>query len=378
MSRKRFVYNEELWNAGLFHGCTYEKGCLKAIPRKSDENAQKAVYISAALDSGEKETLWSRLKMNFIASGESYITLSYFSSDEKEVYLEEEAIHLEKLIEDFSINIEEKLYYLDRLWIKTEKNTGDMLLHSAKGRYLWFKIEMVTFDKQSTEVHDLEIEFPLESIIEYLPAFYRENKENFQFLSRFLGLYQSFIYDLQHEIDNVSKYFDIDFTNREFLLWLSKWVGIEYPLIWEEEKFKTFVKNSFGFYQKKGTKECMEQVLALYLGNTPKILETYKILEFYEGRTYDEDAKRLYSDDIYSFFVFVEDKWIKNAESLQNVKKLLESFKPAYTNANLVVLKPTMILGEYTYLGVNSCLAESSRLEINDNFAMPFDSTICN
>lgn len=362
----------------MFHGCTYEKGCLKANANKLDGNAQKAVYISAALDSGEKETVWSRLKMNFVTQGESYITLSYFSSDEKEVCIEDEEINLENLIEDFSINIEEKLYYLDTLWIKTEKNTQDMLLHSAKGRYLWFKIEMVTFDRQSTEIDALEVEFPLESIIEYLPAFYRENQENFNFLSRFLGLYQSLIYDLQHEIDNVSKYFDIDFTDREFLLWLSKWVGIEYPFIWEKENFKTFIKNSFGFYQKKGTKECMEQVLALYLGNPPKILETYKILEFYEGRTYDEDAKKLYSDDIYSFFVFVEDKWIKNAESLQNVKKLLDSFKPAYTNAILVVLKPTMILGEYTYLGINSCLAESSRLEINDNFAMPFDSTICN
>ncbi|NLK38425.1 MAG: hypothetical protein GX299_10160 [Epulopiscium sp.] len=378
MSRKRFVYNEELWNSGIFHGCTYEKGCLKAIPEELGESAQKAVYISTALDSGEKETVWSRLKINFTAPGESYITVSYFSSDEKEVYLEDEKINLEEFIEDFSVHITEKLYYLDKLWIKIEKNTEDMLLHSAKGRYLWFKIEMVTFDNKSTEIRDLEIEFPLESIIEYLPAFYRENKENFQFLSRFLGLYQSLIYDLQHEIDNVSKYFDIDFTDREFLLWLSKWVGIEYPLIWEEEKFKAFVKNSFAFYQKKGTKECMEQVLTLYLGNTPKILETYKILEFYEGRTYDDDAKRLYSDDIYSFFVFVEDSWIKNTESLQNVKKIVESFKPAYTNANLVVLKPAMILGEYTYLGVNSCLGESSRMEINDNFAMPFDSIICN
>lgn len=378
MKRKRFVFDEELWNSGLQFGCTCEKGILKPIRTESAGKGEKAIYLSTSLDSQEKETIWSRLQANFSLEGENSVRISYFASDEKYVEVNGERIHLDNWIEDISLPLEQKLYMLDQIWIQEQKNKKDMLLYEGKGRYLWFKIEFLTFDSPVPEIKKLQIEFPLESILEYLPAFYREDKTNFKFLSRFLGIFQSLIYDLQYEIDSVSKHFDVDFAEGDFLLWLSQWVAVEYPLMWDKEKRKIFIKNSFRFYQKKGTKECLEDVLELYLGQKPKIMETYEILEFYEGRTYDEEIKRLYSDDIYSFFVFIEEKRVPTMEKLHHVKQLISFFQPAHTKAILVVLRPSIILGQYSYLGVNSMLSHNSKMEIKDNSALPFDCTIWN
>ena len=376
MKPKKFIFGEELWNNGVRKDCFFSQGCLKTVHPNETNVSKQAIYISQSLDSREKETRWSRFKMKLSLNHENIVDVYFFSSDTKEVEVDGIKINLDLFLQDFTYSVEEKNKFLRSVWSEKYKNKIEMPLHKLKGRYLWFQIEMISFEKTDLSIDRLEIEFPLESIDRYLPSIYRFEMNNQAFLTRFLGMYQSLIYDLQYEIENIARNFDIDFVSGAYLKWLSKWTCAELPFYWEEESWKVFIKNSFRFYQKKGTKQCLEEVINLFLGHEVYIMENFTILDFYKKKEYDEQVKHLYSEDIYRFFIFVEQEWIESSEKMEQLEQLIEIFQPVQTKASLIVLQQSFILGQHTYLGLNSRIANNETLVLTDYRSIPFDSTI--
>lgn len=374
LNRKRFVFNKDLWDLGKYYNCIWSEGRLFADIQDKNSYLERAVYFSAPLDSREKETVWGRMKLDFETVGDSYITISYFATDSKKIQVEGIEIDIWDLIQDETYHLADKLSFFNRYWADEKKNTPDLLLSKAKGRFLWFKLEFYCFHGIPPCVKEMEIEYPFESIMEYLPAFYRENKHNHDFLSRFLGIYQSLIYDLQDQIETVSSYFDPDYVEDKFLLWLSEWVSADIPVSWKKEKIQKFIKISFSLYKEKGTKKGLERLIEFYTGKKPIIIEAWEIKEQSDPSVYCESYQPLYKDDIYSFFVLIEETCIHTLEDFEMVKQLVEKYKPAYTNAIVILLKQCIVLGQYSYLGINTRFSEDLELKIGNNAALPFSS----
>ncbi len=368
-----FVFNDELWNRGFFYGCEYREE-LGLLPQEMVSGT--AIYISRALDSGVSETIWSRVKFDIVLPKDTMVVFSYFASDSDLLEYNNQSIIVDNYIQGDTVMLIDKLNALEGLWIEERKNPEDILISKAKGRYLWFKLELISKNKVVPMIQGMEIEFPRESFIEYLPDIYRSHTENFQFLDRFLGMYQSMILDLQEEIVNISHYLDSDVTTTEFLQWLAEWVAVDDVFRWEEHKLRQFMKQSFSIYKLKGTKEGLEKVIELYLGQKPMIVETYDIMNTYGKSEYQEHYQNLYGDNIYSFFVFVEEKFVRTNEVLVGLNAIIEHYKPAYTIGKLIVLKSFMLLGQHVYLGINSCTLENSMLRLDGNTMLPFNTSI--
>ena len=368
-----FVFNDELWNRGFLHDCEYKES-VGLVPK--DTTSKTAIYISSALDSGEVETVWSRVKWNIVLPKDTMVSFSYFASDSDLLKYDNQNITVDNYIQDEEVLLVDKLNMLESLWIEERKNPTDMLLSKAKGRYLWFKLELLSKQKEVPMIQGLEIEFPRESFVDYLPEFYRSNRENFEFLDRFLGMYQSMILDLQEEVVNISHYLDSDVTTTEFLHWLAEWVAIDDVFRWDEQKLRNFIKQSFSIYKLKGTKEGLERVIELYLGQKPRIVETYEIMNMYSKSEYQEQYQSLYGDNIYSFFVFVEEKFVPTKEVLIGLNAIIEHYKPAYTIGKVIVLKSFMVLGQHVYLGINSSTLKDSMLRLDGNTMLPFNTSI--
>ena len=341
-----------------------------------DTTSKIAIYISKALDSGEAETVWSRIKLDIVLPKDTMVSFSYFASDSDLLKYDNQNITVDNYIQDEEVLLVDKLNMLESLWIEERKNPTDMLLSKAKGRYLWFKLELLSKQKEVPMIQGLEIEFPRESFVDYLPEFYRSNRENFEFLDRFLGMYQSMILDLQEEVVNISHYLDSDVTTTEFLHWLAEWVAIDDVFRWDEQKLRNFIKQSFSIYKLKGTKEGLERVIELYLGQKPRIVETYEIMNMYSKSEYQEQYQSLYGDNIYSFFVFVEEKFVPTKEVLIGLNAIIEHYKPAYTIGKVIVLKSFMVLGQHVYLGINSSTLKDSMLRLDGNTMLPFNTSI--
>ena len=370
-----FVFNDELWNRGFFYGCEYREE-LGLMGISGELMSGTAIYISRALDSGELETVWSRVKFDIVLPKDTMVVFSYFASDSDLLEYNNQSITVDKYIQDNSVLLIDKLNALESFWIEERKNPKDMLISKAKGRYFWFKLELISKGRAVPSIRGMELEFPRESFVDYLPEFYRSHTESFQFLDRFLGMYQSMILDLQEEIMNISHYLDSDITTTEFLQWLAEWVAIDDVFRWEEKKLRNFIRHSFSIYKLKGTKEGLEKVIELYVGQKPMIVETYEIMNTYSKSEYQEYYQNLYGDNIYSFFVFVEEKFVQTNEVLVGLNAIIEHYKPAYTIGKVIVLKSFMILGHHVYLGINSCTLKDSMLKLDGNTIVPFNTSI--
>ena len=116
-----FVFNDELWNRGFFYGCEYrEEQGLIAIPEEMMSGT--AIYISRALDSGESETVWSRIKFDIILPKDTMVVFSYFASDSDLSEYNNQSILVDNYIQDDTILLIDKLNALETLWIEERKN----------------------------------------------------------------------------------------------------------------------------------------------------------------------------------------------------------------------------------------------------------------
>lgn len=370
-----FVFNDELWNRGFQYGCEYKESLgLIVVPEKTESGV--AIYVSRALDSGVSETVWSRVKFDIVLPKDTMVVFSYYASDSDLLEYHNQSITVDKYIQDDTVLLIDRLNSLESFWIEERKNPKDILISKAKGRYLWFKLELISKNGIAPRIQGMEIEFPRESFVEYLPDFYRSHTESFSFLDRFLGIYQSMILDLQEEIVNISHYLDSDVTTTEFLQWLAEWVAVDNVFQWEEKKLRNFIKQSFSIYKLKGTKEGLEKIIELYIGQKPMIVETYEIMNTYNKSEYQEYYQTLYGDNIYSFFIFVEEKFVPTNEVLVGLNAIIERYKPAYTIGKVIILKSFMVLGQHVYLGINSCTLKDSMLRLDGNTMLPFNTSI--
>jgi phage tail-like protein len=314
--------------------------------------------------------------LDFDAPADSSIAFSYFATDTKEVLYNDEWIDLHGVITDSKISIDDKMTLLSEIFTENIKNPNDLLLFSARGRYFYFKIEFIAHDTYMPSINAVKIEFPMNSFVDHLPEFYKSNDQNYSFLSRFLGIYQSLYLDLEENITQISRYFDADFVEKDFLEYLANWVAIDDIYIWSEDKLRYIINNAFRLYKLKGTKQGLSEIVEIYTGKKPIIIETYKIMDYYEKTIYDQMYKQLYGADIYCFCVIVDEEAIKTQQNFVELNKLIELYKPAHTSAKVVLLKPSIVLGQHTYVGLNSNLAENDTFKLVDATTIPFNTTI--
>ena len=136
---KYFVFDEELWQEGYFYHCETKGDSLTASTGTEREKGvtSKAIYLSAPLDSEEKETVWGRLRLQLHLEGDSAVKVSYFASDQEEIVFDGKKIRIMDLIADESMEMLERLILLEPLWVEERKNPTDIFLYRAKGRFLY-------------------------------------------------------------------------------------------------------------------------------------------------------------------------------------------------------------------------------------------------
>lgn len=235
-------------------------------------------YYTKTLDSGIQECKWHRLSLQAHIPQKTLLEVYYYLSD---------SASLKKTIDDILTDPEkstqEKADSIDNeipAWIGPETLTGneitsrDMLFREKKGRYLWMKIGLLTFDeKAGPEVTRMKILYPANSYLRYLPAIYQEDPISREFLERFLSIFETVFYDLETDIGNVSDYFDPDIVLPGFLAWLASWLNLAMEEDWTDDKKRYFIKRAPVLYKLKGTRESLEELIRLYTGKRPFILE---------------------------------------------------------------------------------------------------------
>ncbi|MGE0827392.1 MAG: phage tail protein [Candidatus Binatia bacterium] len=249
---------------------------------------RNGIYYSRTLDNGTVDGAWHRLSIQARLPPRTSITVSYFTSNEEgfKAFIDE-AIDATGPVSEGAEKIERAL---GNRWKRDEfaggsedspeqgnqhgHNPLDMLFVHNKGRYLWLKLELSTFDEsQSPAINSLRVYYPRLSYLRYLPAIYRDDEESAPFVERFLSLFETIFHGLEDEIEHLFRYFDPQVTPAEFLPWLASWMNLSIGEDLPEERARELLRRAPDLFRQRGTPRGLENFLQAYTGRPAYVVE---------------------------------------------------------------------------------------------------------
>jgi len=107
------------------------------------------------------------------------------------------------------------------------------------------------------------------SYLEYLPGMYQSDA----FMGRFLLIFESILDPIERQVADIHHYFDPHLAPPEMLKWLASWLGLVMDERWPEVRRRELVASAGPLYAWRGTKRGLSELLRLYTGVEPEIVE---------------------------------------------------------------------------------------------------------
>lgn len=355
------------------------------------EGAFSGYYISKPIDSQTPDTRWHRLVLEGEFENGTQLEFLYYVSNDNVVDIKTlSPDQWRKCISETSS-------------VQGNEKRDALFLADSQGQYLWFKIILSGTETRSPVVRKITVFFPRVSYLDHLPAIYREDLLSKGLLERFLSIFESIFFDIDHTIEHIGRYFDAYGTPPEFLSWLGSWLAFAVEENWPEDKKRLFISKAVFLYKKRGTREGLEESIFLLTGKKPFIVEVFKskdrcqhvaaedcneqhvqekiiffppeeavvkaCLDEKTLKRSDKDGALeeahqeiplidiLYGTERFGFCVILEDSDM-DPVTISRVRRIIEEQKPAHTCYGLKVLQPWFYLDMHTYLGVNTKLTK--------------------
>ena len=113
-------------------------------------------------------------------------------------------------------------------------------------------------------------------LLSYLPSIYHT-----EFMSRFLGIFETMLTPIEWNIDNFDLFLDPGTAPADFLTWLAEWFDITFDPSWTEAQQRQLLREAHLIYARRGTRWALSRVLEIYTGHRPEIVDDDDALEPY-------------------------------------------------------------------------------------------------
>ena len=147
---------------------------------------------------------------------------------------------------------------------------------------------------------------------------------------------------LEEVIRKIPAFFDPQQTPKTFLPWLAGWVALNLREEWEHETKRQFIQKIVPLYQKRGTKECLVEILKIYLessGMFKAVSQQAKVYDqFEELPHYFQVELSLPTPDLKLYW-----------RQVRIATAIIDQEKPAHTFYSLKILVPSMQLTGISY-----------------------------
>jgi phage tail-like protein len=177
-------------------------------------------------------------------------------------------------------------------------------------------------------------------------------------------LKDAFTYELERgfeeTLDTIHDYFDADRTPPSFLPWLAGWVALtlKEEKGWDEAKKRRLISQIVPLYKKRGTREGLEEYLKIYVGEGVRIIDE---LGPFQIGVHSKIGLDTVIGGLPAYFFIVDitlpvpDPLMIN-EKRKAIEELIEMEKPAHTYYRINITVPTMRIGYYSRIGVDTLL----------------------
>ncbi len=215
------------------------------------------------------------------------------------------------------------------------------------------------------------------SYLKFLPSIYRgADEETAVLFERFLKIFEKVLTGIDDEveieiegkktkvsgiseiIDSIPKYFYPDDAPIEFVDWLSECVGLVLKEDWPDEKKREVIRKIIPIYRIRGTKKGLEEYLKIYVTGGVSIKDNLAPLQI--GTTSIVGVDTIIGG--LPPYVFIVDIILavpepKAIQSMQKtVKDIIDKEKPVYTYYRINITVPTMRIGYFSHVGIDTLL----------------------
>lgn len=311
---------------------------------------------------------------------------------------------------------QEHTFFADPRWRRAglpgAPDVADLYIGGEASSSLWIGAELAGDGLVSPALSQIRVEFDHDGYMPYLPALYRNDASCGDFLPRLLSLFESFLSEVEWEIDDLPRLFDPAAAPTEFLDWLGGWFGLQLDEGWDEARRRETIAEAFQISARRGTRAGLERSLRLF-GGVPAIVEeplagaAWWVLPAASAACCDECAGGreaetgendessvlgsstmlasaqpdgavlettailgeshliaaedfggpLFADFAHRFNVWIPRSYATCDGVLSRVKAVIEREKPAHTEYHLCIVEPRMRVGFQARVGMDSVVA---------------------
>lgn len=265
---------------------------------------------------------------------------------------------------------------------------------SARGRYLWLRLELRGTTKATPRVRAMRAEHPGHDLVRRLPQTYSRDPLVADFLYRYLAIAAGLVGDVERRADERQVLLDPDAAPVSVLPWLGGLVGMSLDNRWSELARRTLVREAACLFRKRGTKAGLERLIEIYLGpgRPPRIVELYQVRGQGGGMLGGAAGSTAWSSAVVGGGLRVggaagaahatplegtpQDSFSRSAHRFsvvipallddqqeRAVRDLLEEHKPAHTAFELCTVGAGMRVGRGLYLDLTSIVGPGSGFE---------------
>lgn len=208
--------------------------------------------------------------------------------------------------------------------------------------------------------------------VSYLPEIYQEGQPDQSFLARYLGIFQSLYEEMTERIEETPGFLEPSTEAPDNLVGLAGWLSVERKELWSDEQLLYLVRHAVDIHGNRGTVNGLKELVRLYTGQEPYIVEYHQLRPFFDGRERETLLKRLYASNRWEFAVVISGEGLAQSDRFLVLKQIIDMAKPAHMESRLVILHPYIFLDHHSYLGVNSVLGRYRPLRLDGQCAVSF------
>jgi phage tail-like protein len=247
-------------------------------------------FVTVGLDSGRPGCEWHRVALSGTTPMGSRVTVSTLTTDGD-------------LTEGEVATLDEDRWVTAGTYSDPSRSQWDALVASPPGRYLWLALALASDGAVTPTIDDIEVHFPRQTSLRFLPAVYRTGADGGSFMDRFLALTDTVRGSVTGEIDQLAWQLDPRAADaapqHDFLDWLGRWIGMIDTETLPTARRRRLIGAAAELYRRHGTPDGVSRHVALWLGRRVQVLEYYRLRRWAvvdHGRL--GDATRLFGADI--------------------------------------------------------------------------------
>jgi phage tail-like protein len=290
-------------------------------------------------------------------------------------------------------------------------NNPDCLVESPPGRYLNLQFNLQSTGAVTPQIHAIQVFFPRQSYLQYLPSVFSDDDQSRLFLDRFLSIFQTTFDSIDEFLDNLWHLFDPFMTPAKVFPWLAAWIALPIDPTMPLAQQRQLLKTAFQTYRIRGTVAGLQQVIQAYTG-----VANIRILEHFRLRNWTflpvagglSEGARLWSKSFYArlqvgvhatvgqfkltnapapasepydwganqFSVLFPANPYNVSETAAAIETVLDREKPAYTQAFLCPVFPRLRVGVQATLGVDAYVGQANAIILGKLATLRYDSVL--